>query len=84
MRITKTHSSKRMVTRYVLEIPDADLLNAHFDKFDRWLLAECDEGSVADILLGLETIARKIEEGINGHKSLSRHSNHRGPQGAAD
>ena len=45
-----------------VEWSDWDLVQLDFDGFERMLLRECEQPvSLADILLGLELIARKIE-----------------------
>jgi hypothetical protein len=45
-----------------VEWSDWDLVQLDFDGFERMLLRECEQSvSLADILLGLELIARKIE-----------------------
>ncbi len=45
-----------------VEWSDWDIVQLDLDGFDRALLRECDQSmTLADILLGLEMIARKIE-----------------------
>lgn len=45
-----------------VEWSDWDLVQLDLDGFERMLLRECEQSeSLADILLGLELIARKIE-----------------------
>ena len=50
--------------RYVLDIPDLEYMRARFDNWDYMLLRDCEgEGrTIADALLALETIARRIEQ----------------------
>jgi hypothetical protein len=49
---------------YTLTIPGGDLMRARFDRFDRLLLADCQspDATVADSLLALELIVRRIEQ----------------------
>jgi len=50
-------------THYYLVLEDADVAWAPLDQFDRMLIKECEGSkSIADKLLALECIARKIEE----------------------
>ncbi len=54
-----------MTRHYHVEIEEGELGMAKFDKFDHALLKEIDaeeSPKISDLLLGLETIARKIEE----------------------
>lgn len=64
MQITQTYDPMRRVTKYELEISDHDLIDGygHLTAWDELLLQGCRTGSVADWLLALETIVRKIEE----------------------
>jgi hypothetical protein len=45
-----------------LELHAADFVHARFDAMDNALLEDCQHGSIADKLLGLELIARRVEE----------------------
>ena len=48
---------------YTLSIDDANIIECRLSKFDRLLIEKCEESMfVADKLLGLETIIRRIEE----------------------
>jgi len=51
---------------YTLYIDDLDIVRAKFQPWDFAVLADCgkDDRTVADRLLALELIARRIEEGI--------------------
>lgn len=57
--------------KYTLEIGYRDFENLELTTFDRALIKDIEESEgtsdkpVADILLGLETIARRIEEKTN-------------------
>jgi hypothetical protein len=65
MRLTRYQSDPPgHQTRYVLEFNDAELVAAKLYPADRALLAECDgpDATVSDRLLGLELLARRIEE----------------------
>jgi hypothetical protein len=46
---------------YVLRIEDSEIVAAKLEAFDLQLISECGQGSIADKLLGLETLARAIE-----------------------
>lgn len=50
---------------YTLVIDDTDWCLAHFDGFDLAVLRDCekDDATIADKLLGLELVARRIQEG---------------------
>jgi hypothetical protein len=49
---------------YVLRVPQSEMAGVRLEGFDRMLIDECNKSeSVADTLLGLELIARKIEAG---------------------
>lgn len=50
---------------YVVTISADDLANARLYDFDRKLLADCDgdDATIADRLLGLELLARRVIEG---------------------
>ena len=51
---------------YILTIPMREIMKAKLHAFDL-LLDECEKSkSIADKLLALETIARRIEEAHNG------------------
>jgi hypothetical protein len=54
-------------SRYVLEISGGDYARMKpLDGFDIRLLRECEDSeSIADRLLGLEVIARRIEQGTS-------------------
>lgn len=51
-------------TEYVLRIFDQALVKPHLDAFDCALLDECGRpsASISDVLLGLETLVRRIEQ----------------------
>ena len=53
--------------KVVFEINHRDKLAANFQEWDWPLLKECEQSnSIADKFLGLELIARRIEEGLEG------------------
>jgi hypothetical protein len=63
MKFQKARELTTNATVYCLRIEDTDLLLAPLDQFDMMLLRECgDSTSIADQLLALETIARRIEQ----------------------
>ena len=49
-------------TRYTLVMTDLDLIKVRLGAFDKLLIDKCEQSDkVSDKLLGLETIARKVE-----------------------
>jgi len=49
--------------KFTLIIDDLDYSRANFTRFNFLLIKKCSESkSIADKLLGLETVARRIEE----------------------
>jgi len=65
MKITRIYDPIRCAIKYELEITDLDLINSygHLTAWDKLLLRDCGESeSIADWLLGLETIVRRIEQ----------------------
>jgi hypothetical protein len=63
MKLTQQRELITNATIYVLRIEDLDLVLAPLDSFDLMLLRECsDSASIADKLLALECIARRIEQ----------------------
>ena len=63
MRLTMWREDESNEQVYQLRIPAHEQMTAKFHDFDRLLLADCDRSAkVSDTLLGLEVIARRIEE----------------------
>ena len=66
MEFTREYNSEKKVTAYTLTISEKDMAKAEFNGFDRLMLndiADDPEASISDNLLGLEILARRIEEG---------------------
>jgi hypothetical protein len=59
-----SHDAERGVMRFVIEIADADMRDVDLCPFDHAVLRDCGRpgASVADRLLGLELIFRRMEE----------------------
>jgi len=54
---------------YTILIPSVERTRVILDEFDHKLLDECiSSGKVSDLLLGLETLVRKIEEQLEREK----------------
>lgn len=53
-------------TVFQLRLADADLRNVKLSHFERAVIRECDspDASLADRLLGLELLARRLEEAL--------------------
>ena len=63
MKLSKYKLISEDSTRWLLEFTNQEFVVNELSWFDRALLAECDKSnSIADKLLALETIARKIED----------------------
>jgi hypothetical protein len=63
MTLQKLREITTNETLYYLRISDCELVMAELDTFDIMLIRECDtSASVADKLLALETIVRRIEQ----------------------
>lgn len=67
VRISKRYCFDDLTTFYTLEITDSEWLHVKLDEHDRALLQDIEKGPVsdtpvADILMGLETLARRMEE----------------------
>ena len=62
MKLTRHRAPDRDEIVFTLTITGADYDRARLFPFDRMLLRECEDGSIADKLLGLETMARRVEE----------------------
>lgn len=64
MNITTDTHPLTLERRVVITITDAELKTMRLYPFDRALLDDCesDDATIADKLLGLELIARRIEE----------------------
>jgi hypothetical protein len=63
MKLTSNKSLTQDKTIFVLEIGGEEQASISLDRFDVLLLNECNKNdSIADKLLALETIARKIEQ----------------------
>lgn len=67
MRLTKDEDYRTGTTRYVLEVNRHDLQLADFEWFDRQLAKDCElpGATIADKLLALEMLARRIQEGYD-------------------
>lgn len=65
MRLIKDQDYRTGVTKYILEVDDHDQMLADFDWFDTLLMRDCElpGSTIADKLLALEMMARRIEEG---------------------
>ena len=62
MKLTRTHDLKGRRTTYTLTIEDSEIVRMHLDRFDMRLITDCSTSNkISDVLLGLETIARRIE-----------------------
>jgi len=65
MKLEVTQDLEKREQIYVLTIPYDEWIRAKFHDFDGALFAECDSSNkVSDKLLGMETLARRIEEVI--------------------
>lgn len=69
-KLTTGYDFNRCERIYELRISDFDLIELHLDKADRRIIDDINNGEppktpIADILLGLELIVRRIEEGKN-------------------
>ena len=63
MRYTEETDTRSHAMKITVEIDDLEMVGCKTDEFDRRLLRECNRSSsVADKILALETIARRIEE----------------------
>ena len=63
MKFSQVREVTTNATVYQLRVEDTDMLLAPLDIFDMMLLKECEASkAIADKLLALETIARKIEQ----------------------
>jgi hypothetical protein len=60
-RLEKHHPVDRDEVVYTLTLNGGDLARARLTTYDRLLLADCD-ASIADRLLALELIVRRIEQ----------------------
>lgn len=77
MKLTRTDDPLRLLTTFTLEISMRDQATARpFDGVDQALLVDCARpgATVADALLALELIARRIEEGYSGQKAKAAES----------
>lgn len=62
MRFSYVDNLKTGDKEYILRISGYDIVTARFDEWDRRLLEECDKSdNIADKLLALECMARRIE-----------------------
>lgn len=66
--LTKWREPYTGTTFYRLAIKDAAIMRAKLDRADRRILDVCNrsDASIADVLLGLETLVRRIAETHNG------------------
>ena len=64
MRLDRYDDHMTMETRFVLTIGAVEWMLARLDGFDLALLRDCDgpDATIADRMLALETIARRIEQ----------------------
>lgn len=63
MKFEEHQVDMRGSRKYVLDLDDSELMPLNLDKFDRMLIRECGaSNSIADKLLALECIVRKIEQ----------------------
>ena len=63
MELTQIRDDRMSCNIYRLIIPDSEFIRCRLYRHDWLLLNECEQsGRIADNLLGLETIARRIEE----------------------
>ena len=64
MKLLKQRDEQWGEYRYTIIFSDADMVAVNRDNFDRLLLDSCqkDEANIADVLLGLELIARRLIE----------------------
>lgn len=70
MKFSRYRSNDTHHTVFKFEISDEELMNNKLGDFDKLVLEEINKGgSIADILLGLEIIARGIE---SRHKMEAR------------
>lgn len=59
---TSEHADTKTRT-FTLTIEEVDVMSVHLFDFDRAVMTECEaSGSIADKLLGLELLARRVEE----------------------
>ena len=61
MKLAHWKDEVKNIWHYNLELNASDLAEIDLDRYDMALLSECEDGSIADKLIGLECIARKIE-----------------------
>lgn len=62
MEIHYWRSEEYQTDNYMLSITDNDLRNVPLDPLDHALIKQCQNGSVADILLVLHTIAFRLQQ----------------------
>jgi len=64
MKLLKNRDEQWGEDRYTIIFSDADMVEVELYKFDRLVLESCqkDEANIADVLLGLELIARRLIE----------------------
>ena len=61
MKLIHWKDEVKNIWHYSLEFSASDLMEINLDRYDMALLSECEDGSIADKLVGLECIARKVE-----------------------
>lgn len=70
MKLVRTESFEDDLVRYFLEVSSAEMQMADFDWLDRGLMRETEAtASIADKLLALEMLARRVEEAYHREES---------------
>lgn len=61
------HDPKAREHRFVITIPEVDYGKVRYSAFDMALLRDCqsDDATIADKVLALEMVCRRIQEAIN-------------------
>lgn len=72
-RLIRGYDFSLKETIYEIRISDLDLIEVHLDKTDKRIIDDINRGEpsktpIADILLGLELVIRRIEEGKNNEQ----------------
>jgi hypothetical protein len=67
MKLDVIESLETLEKTYTLTITHSDMSKANITHLDRVLFEDCnkDDSTISDKLLALETLARRIEEGVD-------------------
>ncbi|HUU88395.1 MAG TPA: hypothetical protein VMX17_11680 [Candidatus Glassbacteria bacterium] len=75
MRILSYNDTAQSKRRYLITIDDIDMMDVNFTDFDRSILKDCEKSnSIADKILALELIARRIEESQKKDSPCNAHT----------